>query len=967
MTNIILKGVKQNNLKNIDVSIPLGSFTVICGPSGSGKSSLAFQTLFAEGQRRYIESLSNYSKQFINKAPKPDLEDVENIPPAIALQQKNSIKNSRSTVGTNTELLDHLRILYAKIGSASCPDHHLKLQPYTPVSAAEFIVDHLKDTKGYILLPIYSKLVSCKGKDLLKVLIQEGYLRGAYFLSEKWKSPNSYYMTDDINVFDLQSPEALDHIDEDFYVVIDRCVVDDSELGRIYDSIYLCYNTYLKVHHADTFGDCFFWTTGIASSEAEDENNDQQKMGPNNQKSSGRQLHRFSEENSCPICDYKFPTFTPQLFSFNSPLGACSDCNGFGNRLEIDEKKVIPFPNKTLMEGAITPFAMPSGRVDFRKLIKFCESEKISLHTPWEKLSKEHRDMIWIGHKKWFGVLGLFEYLETKKYKMHVRIFLSRYKSSFLCVTCDGDRLKPEIKKITLKDLNISQMTAFTLSEMQDYFKNVKFSDYEKLLCKEVLEQIRFRLEYLNKVGLGYLSLNRLTRTLSGGEFQRMNLAHQLGMGLSQTLFVLDEPTIGLHPRDNDRLIEILKDLHELGNTLVVVEHDHDVIQQSERILELGPGSGYKGGEIVFDGTTSNFLKSDSLTANYLKSLATWSPARDVRAVNKKEPMLEITGAKGHNLKNVNLKIPLKKFITVTGVSGSGKSSLINQTLYSALAYELKIPADPPLEFKSLKGHEDIKNIILMDQAPAGKTLRSSPATYLKIYDLIRTLFSTTREAKFFGFTPGTFSLNVDGGRCPTCRGIGYEAVDMVFMDDILILCEECKGKRFRANVLKVTFNNRNIHEILDMTVEEAYKFFVAYPNIRKPLGVLKEVGLEHLKIGQSLSTLSGGENQRLKLSKQFLSHEFKNGLYILDEPTTGLHFREIEMLLKVLHKLVDGGATVILIEHNLEIVKNSDWVIDIGPEAGAGGGQILFSGTPTELTSQKSHTGKYLKSYMNL
>jgi excinuclease ABC subunit A len=941
MTNIILKGVKQNNLKNIDVSIPLGSFTVICGPSGSGKSSLAFQTLFAEGQRRYIESLSNYSKQFINKAPKPDLDDVENIPPAIALQQKNSIKNSRSTVGTNTEILDHLRILYSKIGSAQCPEHDLKLQSYTPISAAEYIVENLSNTKGYILMPVYSKLVSYKSKELLKILIQEGFLRGAVFKSEKWKSPDPFYSTDDIEVFDLQSFEALSFVDDDFYVVIDRCVVDDSELGRIFDSLHLCFNSYLKIHHEDTFGDSFFWSTD-------------------------QRLYRFSEENSCSICDYKFPAFTPQLFSYNSPLGACSDCNGFGNTLEIDEKKVIPFPNKSLMEGAIAPFAMPSGRSDFRKLIKFCEAEGIDLHSPWEKLPLKHRDMIWKGHKKWFGVLGLFEHLETKKYKMHVRVFLSRYKSSFICNTCHGDRLKPDIKKIKVKEFNISEMSAYSLAELQTFFETTKFSDYEKLLCKEVLEQIRFRLEYLNKVGLGYLTLNRQTRTLSGGEFQRMNLAHQLGMGLSQTLFVLDEPTIGLHPRDNDRLIEILKDLHELGNTLVVVEHDHDVIKNSERILELGPGSGHKGGEIVYDGVTKDFLNSDSLTANYLRTLATWHPPRDVRAFAKKEVALELNGANGHNLKNVNLRIPLKKFTTVTGVSGSGKSSLITQTLYPAIAYKLNIPAEPALDFKSIKGFEGLKNIVLMDQAPAGKTLRSSPATYLKIYDLIRNLFSTTREAKFFGFQPGTFSLNVDGGRCPTCRGIGYESVDMIFMDDILILCEDCKGKRFRDNVLKVTFNGKNIHDVLEMTVEEAFKFFVAYPNIRKPLSVLKEVGLEHLKIGQSLSTLSGGENQRLKLSKQFLSHEFKNALYILDEPTTGLHFREIEMLLKVLHKLVEGGSTVLLIEHNLEIIKSSDWVIDVGPEAGDGGGQILFAGTPTDLAKQKSYTGKYLNEYIN-
>lgn len=942
MSNIILKGIKQNNLKNIDVSIPLSSFTVICGPSGSGKSSLAFQTLFAEGQRRYIESLSNYSKQFINKAPKPDLESVENIPPAIALQQKNSIKNSRSTVGTNTELLDHLRVMFSKIGAARCPDHHLKLQSFTPIAAAEFIIEELNESRGYVLMPVYSNLISYEGKDLLRTLLQEGFLRGATFGSENWSKGEVYYNTDDVNVFDLQSAEALEYIKTDFYVVIDRCVVDESEFGRIFDSLYLCFNTYLKLHHSEGFGDSFFWTTD-------------------------QKLYRFSEENSCPICDYKFPTFTPQLFSFNSPLGACDECKGFGNILEVDEKKVIPFSNKTLMDGAITPFAMPSGRADFKKLVKFCEAENIDLHTPWEKLPAAQRKMVWAGYKKWFGVLGLFEYLETKKYKMHVRVFLSRYKSTFTCPTCEGDRLKPEIKKIEVKDHNITQFSQYSMADLKTFFEDVKFSEYERMVCKEVLEQIRFRLEYLNKVGLGYLSLDRLTKTLSGGEFQRMNLAHQLGMGLSQTLFVLDEPTIGLHPRDNDRLIEILKSLHQLGNTLVVVEHDHDVIKQSERILELGPGSGYKGGEIVYDGETKDFLASDSLTANYLKTLATWSPARNVRPIERKEPAIYLKGANGHNLKSLDLRIPLKRFTTVTGVSGSGKSSLINQTLYRALAYELKLPEDPPLEFKNIKGYESVKKIILMDQAPAGKTLRSSPATYLKIYDTIRTLFSQTKEAKFFGFTPGTFSLNVDGGRCPTCRGIGYESVDMVFMDDVLILCEDCKGKRFRDNVLKVTFNSKNIYEILEMTVEEAFKFFVAYPNIRKPLSVLKEVGLEHLKIGQSLSTLSGGENQRLKLSKQFLSHDFKNALYILDEPTTGLHFREIEMLLKVIQKLVEGGATVILIEHNLEIVKNSDHVIDIGPEAGIGGGEILFEGTPTELTKQKSHTGKYLKEYMNL
>lgn len=942
MKSIELKGVKQNNLKNIDVSIPLGSFTVICGPSGSGKSSLAFQTLFAEGQRRYIESLSNYSKQFINKAPKPDLLSVENIPPAIALQQKNGIRNSRSTVGTNTEITDYLRLLFSKIGHAYCPDHNIRLQALSAMDATDVVLKDLNGARAYIMFPIYEKLSSYKGKDLLKHLLKMGFLRGAYLSSETWQDGKDYYNTSEIEIFDLNSVTALEYVDEDFYLVVDRLVIDTEDLGRIYDSMNQAYEGYLSCHIEELKGEAFVWTTN-------------------------QQLHRFSEQNLCPICDFQFPPLTPALFSFNSALGACESCNGFGNRLEVDEKKVIPYPQKTLMEGAIAPFAMPSGRADFRKLIKFCEEEGIDTHTPWEKMRAQDKRKIWEGHKKWFGVLGLFEYLETKKYKMHVRVFLSRYKSSFICKTCLGSRLKSEVNKITVKDKNITEFCNMSLAELATFFSNAKWSTYEETLCKEVLTQIKLRLEYLNKVGLGYLSLDRLTRTLSGGEFQRMNLAHQLGMGLSQTLFVLDEPTVGLHPRDNDRLIEILKGLHQLGNTVVVVEHDHDVIGNSERILELGPGSGHKGGELIYDGLTRDFLKSDSLTAQYLKNLTTWTPPREPRPVDfKKDHFIQLDGATGNNLKNVNLKVPLKKLITVTGVSGSGKSSLITGTLYPALAQKLGLAADPALPFKKLQGQDQIQNIVLMDQAAVGKTQRSNPATYLKVYDAIRALFADTKESKFHSFTPGTFSLNVDGGRCPTCKGLGHELVDMIFMDDILIPCEDCRGKRFRPEVLKVKFNNKNIHEILEMTAEEALRFFVAYQSVRKPLSILKEVGLEHIKLGQALSTLSGGEIQRLKLAKQFLTSDSKNALYILDEPTTGLHFKEIELLLKLLQKLVESGSTVLLIEHNLEIIKNSDWVIDIGPEAGSGGGKIIAEGHPVDIATKKTYTANYLKDYIS-
>lgn len=941
MKNIELKGIKQNNLKNIDVSIPLGSFTVICGPSGSGKSSLAFQTLFAEGQRRYIESLSNYSKQFINKAPKPDLLSVENIPPAIALQQKNGIRNSRSTVGTNTEITDYVRLLFSKVGHAYCPSHNVKLRPVSAVEAAETAVTEFNEDRAYILFPIYQKVTSYKGKDLIKHLMQLGFLRGASFSSEKWIKGTTHYQTSDIEIFDLHSPDALKYIKDDFYLVVDRLVINEEDLGRIFDSIHQAYEAFLACHLEELSGEAFVWTT--------------QNI-----------LQRFSEQNSCPICDFKFPPLTPQLFSFNSALGACDSCSGFGNRLEVDEQKVVPYPQKTIIEGAIAPFAMPSGRADFRKLLKFCEDEGIDVHVPWEQMKAADKKKVWEGHKKWFGVLGLFEHLETKKYKMHVRVFLSRYKSSFLCKSCMGSRLKPEVNEITIHGKSITDYCNMSLAALEKHFHEIQWTEHELAMCKEVLSQIQLRLEYLNKVGLGYLTLDRLTRTLSGGEFQRMNLAHQLGMGLSQTLFVLDEPTIGLHPRDNDRLIEILKGLHQLGNTVVVVEHDHDVIQNSERIIELGPGSGYKGGKIIYDGATKDFLNSDSLTAHYLKTLQSWTPPRDVRPISAKDNFLRIEGASGNNLKNVTLNIPLKKMITVTGVSGSGKSSLVTGTLYPALAQKLGVSSAPALSYKKLSGEKQIRNVFLMDQDAVGKTQRSSPATYLKIYDVIRSLFADTKESKFQGFTPGTFSLNVDGGRCPTCRGLGHELVDMIFMDDILIPCDDCNGKRFRQEVLRVKFNNRNIHEILEMTAEEALKFFIAYQGIRKPLSVLKEVGLEHIKLGQSLATLSGGEIQRLKLAKQFLTSDSRDALYILDEPTTGLHFREIEMLLKLLQKLVDGGATVLLIEHNLEIIKNSDWVIDIGPEAGQGGGQIIAEGTPVEIAKKRTHTASYLKHYLN-
>jgi excinuclease ABC subunit A len=565
----------------------------------------------------------------------------------------------------------------------------------------------------------------------------------------------------------------------------------------------------------------------------------------------------------------------------------------------------------------------------------------------------------------------LFEYLETKKYKMHVRVFISRFKSPFTCPTCKGSRLKPEALQVLIRGRSVADLTRMTLEDLHKFMENVELSEYEATLCAEPLRQIRERLRYLNDVGVGYLTVDRPTKTLSGGEFQRLQLANQLGQGLSQTLYVLDEPTVGLHPRDTDRLIGILKRLRELGNTLVVVEHDHDVIKNASHVIEMGPGSGHLGGEIIFKGESKGFFTDPaSKTAPYLRPGENWVPPREPRSVDLAEHkyMLSLRGCTGHNLKGVDVDIPLNRLVTVTGVSGSGKSTLVTRTIYPAVARHLGVEYLPGMPFKSIKGLEQIKGVVLIDQSPIGKTARSNPLTYLKVFDGIRSIMASSSEAKGRGYNAGTFSLNVDGGRCPVCKGLGYELVDMLFMDDIEIKCEACDGKRYRPEILEITYKHKNIDDILNMTVAEAMDFFVAYPNVRRPLSVLKEVGLDYLKLGQSANTLSGGESQRMKLARELAGAHQQRTLYILDEPTTGLHFREVHLLLNVLNRLVDAGSTVLLVEHNLEIIRNSDYVLDLGPEAGDKGGEMMAAGTPRDIIkkAKKSHTGHYLKAYLD-
>lgn len=957
MKEIHLWGVKQNNLKNIEVKIPLGSFTVVCGPSGSGKSSLAFETLFAEGQRRFIESMSNYARQFLNKAPKPDIEGIHNIPPSISIEQKNTVKSSRSTVGTTTELVDYLRLLFEKVGIPHCPIHQVPAEKQTVTEATERILNRFNGQRGTILVEIPEEGRLAEGKKLHSLLLQDGYLR-IWIPAKKTKSskkssqviekllekPHERKM--DGEIVEISDPAVIKKglPQESFFLVIDRMGFTADDRGRLADSIQQAYEASLKYNVSTATRKCsLLLSTG--------------------------ELIPISEEPACPECGWNPPQITSRLFSFNSPLGACPTCKGFGNILDLDENKVIPNSNLSIQQGALNPFTMPSAESDKKALFSFCKKQKISLSTPWKDLPQSQKDLIWNGTKDFWGVKGLFEYLDQIKYKMHVRVFISRYRSASLCPNCKGSRLRPEVDHILINGRNIHELSNFTVEALCDWFEKLKLSKHQEEIVPEVLKQLRARLSFLMRVGVHYLTLNRETRTLSGGEYQRLILANQLGMGLSQSLYVLDEPTVGLHPRDNDRLISILKELKELGNTLVVVEHDHDVIQSSEHVIEMGPGSGSLGGEVVFAGETSRFFKSDtSLTAQYVK------PGGQVKKLTEPRPVsldnyrykISLKGCRGHNLKDLDVIFPLNRMVVVTGVSGSGKSTLVTKTLYPAIARKLEIEFLPSQEYDSIEGVENIKNVILIDQSAIGKSARSNPVTYLKAYDAIRNLISSTPEAKSRGYTAGTFSLNVDGGRCPTCKGTGFEEIDMMFMDNVIIPCDVCDGKKFRSEILEIQLYGKNIHQILSMTVKEALDFFVAHPNVRKPLSVLKEVGLDYIQLGQPANSLSGGESQRLKIAKELTESSQKATLYILDEPTTGLHFREVDLLMRVLNKLIESGSSVILVEHNQDVIRQADYLIDLGPEAGHKGGHLVAQGAPAEvIKAKKSLTGQFLKRYL--
>ncbi len=924
MKNITLKGVKQNNLKNVDIEIPIGSFVVICGPSGSGKSSLAFQTLFAEGQRRYLESLSNYARQFVGQAPKPLLDSAKNIPPAIALEQRNSIRSSRSTVGTHTDIYDYIRTFFAKVGKPFCPNHHTEMKRFDASTATADILERLNGKRVYLTCPVKWS----KSSELIE--IRKKTLELGFYKMLKVDDENNILETLDLE-FDEPKGKGVYHI------IIDRLAVEDDSELRIFDALSQSFEL-----SKNLFG---IKESSVISTE--------------------KDSLVFKGVTSCSQCDEIFWDLSPDLFSFNNAAGACPECRGFGNQLELDENKIIPNQSLSIRDGAIVPYSMPSASKQRSQLLKFCTSKGIDLDTPWSKLSKSDRETVWRGQKKRHCIEGFFDYLETKKYKMHVRVFLSRFKSSTTCSHCHGFRLNPKINQVKINNTSIGQLCNLPLSDFLTWLEELRLDEHTQKLTKELLEQITNRITFLNNIGLSYLTLSRETKTLSGGEFQRLNISNQLGSNLSDTLYVLDEPTIGLHPRDNTKLINLLKDLHANQNTLVVVEHDKEVIQSGEYIFEIGPESGKNGGEVIFSGTSKDFLKNkDSLTAAFLTGKKKTFSLKEKTSVTT--PKIKISNCSGHNLKNIDLEVPTEKMICVTGVSGSGKSSLITQTLYPAVLSKLTGEHQPgSLPFKSLNLPKSCSSIDFVDQQRVSKSKRSFVATYLKIFDLVRKNLAKSMESKISGYTPGTFSLNTEGGRCPKCKGLGVEEIDMLFMDNISLTCDLCSGSKYTPDILKIQYNGKNVSEILDLTCSEAIQFFAADASALKPLKVLEELGLGYLRLGQSLDTLSGGESQRLKLSKYLLSSNLKGRILIFDEPSTGLHFKEIQLLLRVFDKLTAAGASVIIIEHNLDLIASSDWVVDVGPEAGALGGNITTFGHPLDICKTKTYTGKYLKEHI--
>ena len=965
--SIVVRGARVHNLKNIDLEVPHNTLTVVTGVSGSGKSSLAFDTIYAEGQRRYVESLSAYARQFLERIEKPDADSIDGIAPAVAIRQKNTTRNPRSTVATATEIYDYLRLLFARVGRTYCINCGREVKKDTVDEVADAILALPQGTRSQVLFPLEragipaqppaQKVRSTKAKkgvvktnapeplpDALKTRLFD--LRKAGF--------NRLYQGG--QVFEFSTPESLLDINfsEPVFLLVDRIALEPGSRSRVVDAIETAYRE---------SGEVIFDVAGDEDTAA-------------------RQL-RFAQRFECKFCNIRYEEPEPRLFSFNNPYGACPKCQGFGNTIDFDLDLVIPDKMKTLAEGAIEPWTKPKYRPLFTDLKRYAKQAGIPLDMAWIDMAEEHRNLVLNGEGKFLGVRGFFNHLERKKYKLHVRVFLSRYRGYSTCSECRGSRLRMEARQVKIQGRNLCDVCSLTVEDAFKFFDQITLARAEAEIADKLLEEIRERLRFLNDVGLEYLTLDRLSSTLSGGEAQRIQLATSLGSRLVGTLYVLDEPSIGLHARDTHRLVKILHDLRNLGNTILVVEHDPDIMKAADRILDPGPGAGENGGNLIAGGTYEEILRNPaSLTGRYLSE-----DLRIQAPVTRRKPgpqQIKVKGVRANNLKNVDISIPLGLMVAITGVSGSGKSTLLHQVIYRALAQAKQqtgngnaASAAASATWESLEGDQYIDEAVLVDQSPIGRTPRSNPVTYIKAFDAIRELFASLPEAKKRGFSSGHFSFNIPGGRCETCQGDGTVTVEMQFLADVELICEECKGTRYKPQVLEVRYRGKNIHEVLNLTVKEALKFFAEAPKVTEKLRALEEVGLGYLRLGQSATTLSGGEAQRMKLAAHLQPATREGGrstgdkkrrlLYIFDEPTTGLHFDDVSKLLAAFRRLIEAGGSIVVIEHNLEVIKTADWVIDLGPEGGNRGGKIVGVGPPEAIAKVAgSYTGKYLAPVLN-
>src|SRR5574341_1372787 len=910
--DLLIEGARQNNLKNLSLRIPHNQVTAVTGVSGSGKSSLAFDTLFAEGQWRYVESLSSYARMFLDKVARPDVDRILNIRPAIAIEQKNQVRTARSTVGTATEIADLLRLLFSKIGRPTCPDCYEEARSFQPDTAAQDLLDRFSEARAMVLFPI-APPASQQEQTFVQALLTRGFSRikvGEDVLDLHEAGPHSFGKNRPVRG------------------VIDRLLIRSDNQSRLNEAIETAFR--------EAEGHCLVDLIGQGT-------------------------QAYSTSFRCQRCGRTFEPLRPILFSFNHPLGACPECKGFGNILRYDPTLVIPDHTKSLAQGAIEPWSKPGTDWWQKQMLLAIKRQGIDIMTPIKELPKTIQQKLWEGDDSFEGINDFFEYMEEKRYKLHVRVLLSRYRTPYSCPICRGSRLKPDARFVKIAGQDIHEISQLTIDAATTWVESLTLRTFEQTIAQDILRQLRAKLRFLLRVGLGYLTLSRQTKTLSGGEAQRVSLANQLGSGLVGTLYVLDEPTIGLHARDTDLLAGILKDLAAVGNTVVVVEHDRHIIQSADYIVELGPGSGEKGGEVVCAAPTKEFLLDRRpITARYLRGEDSISLPQSRRSGTGK--VLVLAGASEHNLKDLVVRIPLGMLICVTGVSGSGKSTLVEDTLYRAVARAFRVDSRPMGRFKAIKGLEYLKGVRLIDQQPIGRTPRSNPITYLKAFDEIRSLFASEREALCQGLTPSHFSFNASDGRCERCEGSGVEKLEMYFFEDVYVPCEACEGMRFKPEVLAIRHRGKSIADVLRMTVDEAFSFFSGTPRLSERLRLLSSIGLGYLRLGQSATTLSGGEAQRLKVAAELRDSTARDLLYILHEPTTGLHFDDIKKLLAVLHKLVNAGNTLIVVEHNLDVIKTVDWIIDLGSEGGAAGGQIVAEGRPEQVAKvAASYTGKFL------